>query len=75
MTLNLLMIQEVIFFGDYLIKKIADRLSVLENENIFVSRFQGDEFIIACNFYEKFYLDEFIERIQLLFKRKNISGR
>ena len=50
-------------YGDMVLKEVADRLSVLVNEKVFLSRFGGDEFVILLSEDKK---EEILEYIDLL---------
>ncbi|MDF2535937.1 MAG: uncharacterized protein K0R18_2096, partial [Bacillales bacterium] len=58
-------------FGDKVLQYISSQLLLLENENIFVSRFGGDEFIIlymGTNDVKE--IVHFVDRLFELFKKK-----
>ncbi|MGM0446083.1 MAG: bifunctional diguanylate cyclase/phosphodiesterase [Bacillota bacterium] len=57
-------------FGDKILVKIADKLKKLKSEEIFISRFGGDEFLILIK--DKVDLDklnEYIEKINKIFEK------
>lgn len=55
-------------FGDKVLQKIASKLSEITKDNIFVSRFGGDEFLILFeNLYTDEDLDDYINSIFKLF--------
>ncbi len=57
-------------FGDLLIQSIADILVTLKNENIYVSRHQGDEFLVIYKYREIEEVSILIENIKSLFNQK-----
>lgn len=57
-------------FGDLLLQRIATRLLTLVNNEVFVSRFGGDEFLILIRGEDKSgFLDQFLSKISQLFKQ------
>ena len=56
------------YYGDMLIQNIANRLKSIEDENLYVSRHQGDEFLLLYTFTDYNKLDDIIESIKEQFK-------
>lgn len=57
-------------FGDKVLQSIADRLESISHDNIFVSRFGGDEFLILIDDSENNDIDYYVSTIYELFKEK-----
>ena len=56
-------------YGDKILKKISNRFRSLVDENFFVSRFGGDEFLILITNVEKIYkIEEYVNKIIYLFE-------
>jgi diguanylate cyclase (GGDEF)-like protein len=63
-------------YGDLLLKEIADRLTAMNNEKIFVSRFGGDEFLILLSEETEIsQIDCYIHKILDIFKKPFNIGR
>ncbi len=56
-------------FGDLLLQNIANKLNKLKNEHVFISRHQGDEFLIISSYIEKIEVTDFVESIKSLFEK------
>jgi diguanylate cyclase (GGDEF) domain len=57
-------------YGDLLLKDIADRLSTLSNNRMFISRFGGDEFLILFSEEnDRNNIEKSLHEIQILFKK------
>ena len=55
-------------FGDKVLQKIAEKLTTISTENIFVSRFGGDEFLIAYDLNDDSEsLDQYVQTIFNMF--------
>lgn len=54
-------------FGDIILKEIAENLSSLKTDHMFISRYQGDEFLFILNFNDVNEIYSLIESIQSLF--------
>lgn len=63
-------------YGDMLLKDIADRLTGLQYDTMFISRFGGDEFLILISDdTERTNIERYINKIQDMFKQPFIIGR
>lgn len=54
-------------FGDNILKKLAEKLSKLQNEDTFISRFGGDEFLISIVYDSSDSLKAIIDKILNVF--------
>ncbi|MDM8534396.1 EAL domain-containing protein [Clostridiaceae bacterium HSG29] len=63
-------------FGDLVLKEFSDRLiTISEKNNIFVSRFGGDEFLILSDCETKEEIEEFVNKLhEVLDERMMING-
>lgn len=63
------------FYGDKMLKEISERLSVLIDDKLFVSRFGGDEFLILITGEDRAVnLEDYIHKIIRLFDEPVILG-
>lgn len=63
-------------FGDFILKDIASRLNSIKTEDVFISRFGGDEFLILLsNEADLKHIEKFITQIQDAFKKPFSIGR
>lgn len=63
-------------YGDYMLRDIASRLNSLKTEDIFITRFGGDEFLILLsNEADLKHIETFIHKIQEAFKKPFSIGR
>ncbi len=62
--------------GDLMLRDIADRLNTIKSEQVFISRFGGDEFLILLSREaDLMHIENFINQIQEAFKRPFTIGR
>lgn len=59
-------------YGDMVLKEVADRLSSLVNEKVFISRFGGDEFLILISEDSKEEIIKYIKLLQEQFEKSFI---
>ena len=55
-------------FGDRILKSISEKMSQLINDEVYVARHGGDEFLIMYHYHTKEDLDQFIARIRDIFE-------
>ncbi|WBW96733.1 EAL domain-containing protein [Oceanirhabdus sp. W0125-5] len=60
-------------YGDCVLKKVAQELMSIKEENIFISRFGGDEFLVLMNGEEEILsIEKYAKKIMHIFKNKLI---